>query len=365
VRILHLTDHYLPVLGGIETHVAALAARHAARGDDVTVLTSTQASADGWHTTDTGPVQVRRARSVLQALRMDFRCYDVVHAHVSVVAPFSSPVAARIGRAGVPTVVTVHSMWNGMGPIPMLHASLSGLRAAPVLWTAVSRVAASQLARQLPGRPHIPLLPNAVDVAPRERPPNDDRPVRLMSTMRIARRKRPHQLLRMFGALRKSTAKPVELVIVGDGPLRPTVEHSVARAGLRDAVTITGRLQPPEVLSSLAGGDLYVAPALLESFGLAALEARCVGLPVVGHSASGMTEFVRDGVEGWLCRSDAEIVDRLRELVDDDGLRRRIADHNRLTPSPMTWENALEHNDAAYRLALSTFGSSVPAPLGA
>ena len=33
--------------------------------------------------------------------------------------------------------------------------------------------------------------------------------------------------------------------------------------------------------------DVYVAPAVLESFGLAALEARCVGLPVVGVSAAG------------------------------------------------------------------------------
>lgn len=365
MRILHLTDHYLPVLGGIETHVAALAARHAARGDDVTVLTSTQASADGWHSTDTGPVQVRRARSLLEALRMDFRSFDVVHAHLSVVAPFSSPVAGRIGRAGVPTVVTVHSMWNGMGPVPMVHASLSGLRGAPVLWTAVSRVAASQLARRLPGRRHIPLLPNAVDVAPRAETPSKGGPVRLMSTMRVARRKRPHQLLRMFDALRESTATPVELVIVGDGPLRPTVERSIRGAGLRSAVTITGRLEPADVLSCLAGGDLYVAPALLESFGLAALEARCVGLPVVGHSASGMTEFVRDGVEGWLCASDTEMVERLRQLVDDADLRREISDHNRMTPSQLTWPNALEHNDAAYALARSRSRTPVPAALGA
>ena len=41
MRILHVTDHYPPVLGGIETHVATLAARQAARGDEVIVLTST------------------------------------------------------------------------------------------------------------------------------------------------------------------------------------------------------------------------------------------------------------------------------------------------------------------------------------
>ena len=367
MRVLHLTDHYLPVLGGIETHVAALAARHAARGDAVTVLTSTSASADGRHADDDGPVAVRRARSVVDGARFDFTAYDVVHAHVSVVAPFSSPLAALARRQGVPTVVTVHSLWSGMGPIPVAAASLAGLRRSPVLWTSVSRVAADQLSLRLPGRPHVAVLPNAVDVAPRDwssRNPAGG-PVRLVSTMRVARRKRPLQLLRMFDMLRRTAAQPVHLTIVGDGPLRPRLERHLSRARLQDSVTVTGRLEPGQVLSRLAEADLYVAPAVLESFGLAALEARCVGLPVVGHAAGGMGDFVRDGVEGWLCASDTQMVDRLRDLVDDEPLRCRIAEHNRTTPSSMTWHNALELNDAAYTMARDDVRAQEPRPLPA
>lgn len=366
MRILHLTDHYPPALGGIETHVAALAAHQVARGDDVSVLTSTTATADGRHCSDDGPVQVRRARSLLEGLRVDFRRYDVVHAHVSVVAPFTSPVVARAARQGAPTVVTVHSMWNGMGPIPMLAASLSGLRRAPVTWTSVSDVAARQLAGRLPGRPHVPIVPNAVDVPAREasRWLSDDEPVRLVSTMRIARRKRPLQLLEMFGALRRRTDTPVELLIVGDGPLRPSFEHRARRLGLRDVVTVTGRLEPAGVLSALSGCDVYVAPALLESFGLAALEARSVGLPVVGHAESGMREFVHDGREGWLCASDAAMVERLRLLVDDSDLRWRICEHNRTVAAGLTWQNALEHNDTAYSLAARGIRPLAPRSVG-
>lgn len=365
MRILLLTDHYLPVLGGIETHVAALAARQAARGDDVTVLTVTPASADGRHSDDAGPVTVRRARSVFEGAQMDFTSYDLVHTHVSVVAPFSSPLAALAARQGVPTVVTVHSLWNGMGPVPAVAASLAGLRRAPILWTAVSRAAADQLSIRLPGRPEVRVISNAVEVAPRDLTPrrHSDGPVRLVSTMRIARRKRPLQLLRMFDALRRSTALPVLLTIIGDGPLRPRVEQHLSRARLRDAVTVTGRLEPAEVLGTLAESDLYVAPAVLESFGLAALEARCVGLPVVGRAGSGMSEFVRDGLEGWLCGSDVEMVNRLRDLVDNAGLRLRVSEHNRTTPSAMTWANALDHHDAAYALALSKVRSTQRRPL--
>jgi glycosyltransferase involved in cell wall biosynthesis len=350
VRVLHLTDHYLPVLGGIETHVAALADRQVRRGDDVSVLTSTPADADGQHLDDHGPVAVRRARSLLEGVSVDVTRFDVVHAHLSVVAPFSAPLAALAARRGVPTLVTVHSLWNGMGPVPEAAARVSGLRSAPVLWSAVSRVAAAQLAQRVPPHAPVRVLPNAVEVTPRALTPTPrpGGPVRLVSTMRVARRKRPLELVRMFDALRRSVDVPVELTIVGDGPLRPRVERRLRQLGLDGAVRVTGRVEPATVLEILARSDVYVAPAVLESFGLAALEARCVGLPVVGHAASGMTDFLQDRVEGMLCPDDSTMVRRLAELVSDPALRHRMSEHNRTVPSRMSWDNTLSHHDAAY-----------------
>jgi glycosyltransferase involved in cell wall biosynthesis len=356
VRILHLTDHYPPVLGGIETHVSTLAAHQADRGDDVSVLTTSPASADGRVSDDAGPVRVRRARSLLEGARVDVASFDVVHAHVSVVAPFTAPVAALAARRGLPTVVTVHSLWNGMGPLPEAGAAIGGLRSAPVVWTAVSEVAASQLRARLPRRTAVRVLPNAVTVAPRRRTPRRDggRPVHLVSTMRVARRKRPVQLVRMFDALARAVDVPVRLTVIGDGPLRPRVERLVVRRGLSGQVAVTGRVGPEAVLGLLAEADLYVAPAVLESFGLAALEARCVGLPVVAHAGSGLVDFVTDGVEGALCADDADMVRRLRDLVADGDLRAGIAEHNRTVPSPLTWAHALEQHDLTYDVACRT-----------
>jgi glycosyltransferase involved in cell wall biosynthesis len=138
MKILHLTDHYPPVLGGIETHVEALARRQSAGGADVSVLTISPADADGRHSDDRGPVTVHRVRSAAEGRRVDPTAYDVVHAHVSVLAPFTAPLAASAARRGVPTLVTVHSLWSGLGPVPAVAAALAGLRTAPVLWTAVS-----------------------------------------------------------------------------------------------------------------------------------------------------------------------------------------------------------------------------------
>jgi len=349
VRVLHLTDHYLPVLGGIETHVSDLAGRQAARGDDVTVLTWTPARVEGRVSADAGPVRVHRVRSLLEGARLDVSAFDVVHVHVSVVAPFSAPLAALAARRGAPTVVTVHSMWNGLGPVPAVAAALSGLRSAPVVWTAVSTVAAARLQARLPGDVRVRVLPNAVAVAPRERTPvAGDGSVHLVSTMRVARRKRPLPLLAMVERLARDVEVPLRLTVVGDGPLRSRLERRAEAAGLEDVVVVTGRVERPEVRARLATADVYVAPAVLESFGLAALEARCVGLPVVGHAASGLVDFVEHGVDGLLAETDAELVRRLVDLVRDPAMRHRIAEHNRRVPTGLSWPAALERHDATY-----------------
>lgn len=367
MRILHVTDHYMPVLGGIETHVHGLARRQAARGDDVTVLTSTRADADGRHADDSGPVRVVRDRSIKRAVRTVGDDYDVVHAHISVAAPFTSPVAHRLSRQRLPVVITVHSMWNTLRPLSAWHADGTGIRLdRRITWTAVSTVVADQVARQLPRGREVGVLPNAVDVVPRRSTPASRRPVQLLSTMRIARRKRPLHLLEIFAELVEATDEPVRLTVVGDGPWRGRFDALVQRMGLADRVIVTGRVEPDEVFRRLHDADVYVAPAVLESFGLAALEARCVGLPVVGRAGSGMSTFIHDGVEGWLCASDAAMVDRLRLLVEDDQLRRQVSEHNRSTPSRLTWEHALDRHDVVYGLAAERAGRRrLPALLAA
>src|SRR4029079_15227064 len=203
--------------------------------------------------------------------------------------PFTAPLVGVLSRRGVPTVVTVHSLWSGMGPLPMWAAALSGMRGAPVVWTAVRRVADSEVQRRLRGGAPVRVIPNAVEAPPRPfTPPPSDGRVRLVSTMRVAHRERPVELLRIFERVREAALVPVTLTVVGDGPLRQGVERLARRMDLAHCIRVTGRLAPGHVLDELARSDVYVAPAVLESFGLAALEARGVGLPVVGRQGRGL-----------------------------------------------------------------------------
>jgi 2,4-dienoyl-CoA reductase-like NADH-dependent reductase (Old Yellow Enzyme family) len=67
-----------------------------------------------------------------------------------------------------------------------------------------------------------------------------------------------------------------------------------------------------------------------------------------------MADFITHGVEGLLCDDDADMVRGLRDLVVDPDLRRQISEHNRLTPSTMTWQNSLARHDVAYEALRAT-----------
>jgi glycosyltransferase involved in cell wall biosynthesis len=340
MRILHVTDGYLPRLGGIENHVSHLVQQQRARGHDARVVTSTRP----------GPLpdpawvhRVDRPAAAIGDLRP-----DVVHAHLSVVSPFAAAVARRVD---VPTVVTVHSMWSGYGPLPRLAAAGLTDLGRPVTWTAVSDAAAEPVRHWL--RREVAVLPNAVDPElwrPLATVHDTADPVTLISVMRLTRTKRALPLARMLREVRAAVAPqtPLRAVLVGDGPQREPLERYLARHDMAEWVRLAGRLTPRAVRRELARADLFVAPADRESFGIAALEARAQGLPVVASSRSGVPEFVRDGREGLLAHDDPAMVDAIVRLVTDTELRRRIRRHNTTVPISHDWDAACTLTEALY-----------------
>jgi glycosyltransferase involved in cell wall biosynthesis len=121
-------------------------------------------------------------------------------------------------------------------------------------------------------------------------------------------------------------------------------------------VDLPGRLTPEQSRELLHQADLYIAPADLESFGLAALEARSAGVPVLAKAAGGVGEFVADGVEGRLVADDTELARALAELATDPGLRRTMAGHNARVEPATTWPVTLDAVQVLYDRAAAIAG---------
>jgi glycosyltransferase involved in cell wall biosynthesis len=147
--------------------------------------------------------------------------------------------------------------------------------------------------------------------------------------------------------------QPMVLRIIGDGPQRSLVEGAIARAGLAGRIELLGARTREEIRDVFAQSDIFVLAAVRESFGLAAVEARCAGLPVVAMAASGVSELIEHGREGLLAGSDAELADNVAALARDLDLRNLIAWHNRNTAPPCDWADVTDRNVQLYREAIT------------
>lgn len=374
MRILHITDCYLPRLGGIETQVHDLARRQRAAGHDVEVLTATPRARhdrtgheviDGvplHRTTVDLPFELpvhpragRAVRRVLSGAEAGTGGYDVTHVHAGVVSPFAFAAAPAAVAEGVPLVVTVHSLWGYAAPAFRLLDLAGRWSHWPAVLTAVSEVAATPMRRIAgPGVP-VDVLPNGIDasvwrVDPLPRAADE---VEIVAVMRLAPRKRPLPLLRILRRTRDAVPPGIRLraTIVGSGPQRAAMERRLARHGMASWVELTGRLERDALREVYRRADVFVAPARLESFGIAALEARTAGLPVVAMARAGIREFVRPEVEGLLADDDHGMASALIRLARDPSLRARIAAHNHEVLPEMTWPRVLERCDSAYERA--------------
>ncbi len=373
MRIVHISDCYPPRLGGIETQVRALAVRQAAAGHDVHVVTATPGTSVRRGTETLDGVVVHRATATMPAdlpvhprvnrvIREllaeggDAAGADAVHVHGGVVSPFAYPGARVARQLGLPTVATIHGVWGGVFSPAVRFADLvTGWTRWGVVLTAVSDAAADPIRRIVGPAVPVTLIPNGIDVE-RWRMPHvagDPDEVRLVAVMRLAPRKRAMPLVSMVEEASRflPDGRRLRLTIVGDGPVTAQVRRRIERHGLAYGscvVDLAGRLTPDEVRATLAASDAFVAPARLESFGIAALEARTAGLPVLAYAATGISTFVHHEREGLLAADDRAMVDAIARIASDDELRERIARHNRETEPEQAWPHVLEVVEAAY-----------------
>jgi phosphatidylinositol alpha-1,6-mannosyltransferase len=134
------------------------------------------------------------------------------------------------------------------------------------------------------------------------------------------------------------------LVIVGDGPLRARLEHTIRSLKLTASTRLLGALPSNGVISELKQASVFALPVRTrlvglnpEGLGLAALEAAACGLPVIVGDSGGAPETVREGETGYVVPSGdhALLAERLMLLLDNPALaqdmgargRRYVAAH--------------------------------------
>jgi glycosyltransferase involved in cell wall biosynthesis len=116
----------------------------------------------------------------------------------------------------------------------------------------------------------------------------------------------------------------VDLLLAGDGPLRPALEQQIAALGIGSRVRLLG--VRADVADLLRASDIFTLSSVSEAASITLLEAMASSLPAVVTAVGGNPELVRDGVDGILVpRGDASsFTAAFLRLIDDAGTRSRM-----------------------------------------
>lgn len=361
-RVLMVTPRYLPLMGGVETHVYEVARRLTRAELSVTVLT-TDRTGTLPRVEESAGVQIRRVRAY--PAQWDIYCapalyreitrgnWDIVHCQGihTLVAPLAMFAA---WRAQIPYVVTFHTgghssawrnavrgiQWRALRPLLARAQRLIG----------VSQFEADLFQQQL-GLPRekFSVIPNGGSLPPQpsDAPTSADAPL-IISVGRLEKYK-GHQ--RIIGALPHILAEypRARLLVLGTGPYEDDLRKLARACGVAERVEIravpaTARAQ---MAATLARASLIVLLSEYEAHPIAVMESLALGRPVLVADTSGLRELAERGLARAVplsASSDeiaAAVIAQLREP---------------LIPAAVqlpTWEECVEKISIEYRRAVS------------
>ena len=130
---------------------------------------------------------------------------------------------------------------------------------------------------------------------------------------RLEKVKNVETLVRAFSHLKQ---KNLQLIIVGDGSEMENLQSLAKKVSLENNIILTGFTDNPSHF--LSNADLFVLPSFSEGFGIAAVEAMMLKIPVLCSNVGGIPEFINDEENGWLFnpKDENELIFKLNKILD-------------------------------------------------
>lgn len=330
MRVLQVIDSLS--IGGAEVLLRDITPRFLLRGVDCEVVVLSRRSSPievelqsaGVKVLDTGKLNLYSPSQVFP-LANCMRGFDLVHVHLF---PAQLWAALAAQRSKTRLVTTEHSTWNSRRHwwFRLVDAFMYS-RYAQI--ACISDASADELGRWCPSvKDKLRIVPNGIVVerfsgaSPAALTPIGEGMIRAVFVGRLDPLKDHPTLLRAL-----VSAPRIHLLLLGDGPLRKSMEDLARDLGVADRVAFMGfRDDVPQILKAC---DLYVHSSISEGFGIAACEAMAAGLPVIATDIPGLAQLVR-GAGILTPAGDYESLARaLNTLVGSPETRSRMSEASR------------------------------------
>ncbi len=377
------TDTFYPEVNGVATSCLNLYQELQRRGHTVHVYAP---KCKGWEEFQSDTVHYLESKqfillkdrnvalpgmgTIRQALDMHF---DVVHTNSEFIVGFLGSYIAR--HTGCVRIHTYHTVWedytyyitHGIGD----NTAKNFVKRYSEWWcdrfdrVIVPTAKTENLLRQYGVETPIDIIPSGMDLrrfAPEKHSAEERAATRaecgipegkrvLLNIGRLAKEKNLEKILRVFPELHRRLPD-VQLVIIGEGPLKQTLQEQAETLGVADSVSIVGAKPWEKIDRYYAIGDVFVSASHSETQGLTYIEAAASGLCVCAVDDPCLLGVFRDGVSAVLSGdSDEQLLESLMLSFSPVGgrIRRNAVEAAR----PYSTEQFAQRVECCYMTALS------------
>ena len=144
-----------------------------------------------------------------------------------------------------------------------------------------------------------------------------------------------------------------QLVVAGEGTgdYRQVLEKDFAQRGLAQRVEFTGMVVGENKWRTLSNADIFVLPSYQDSFGVSAVEAMAVGLPVVVSDRVGISDAITSSSAGLVVPLKADaLAASIETLLEDKQLQSQMGQNGRiLTKREFSWDAVIDQTIGMYQ----------------
>jgi N-acetyl-alpha-D-glucosaminyl L-malate synthase BshA len=258
---------------------------------------------------------------------------DVLHVHYAIPHAYAAYMAKKILNENgykIPIITTLHGTdITLVGNHPFYKPAVTFSINKSDIVTCVSKSLMEDTREFFGITREIKVIPNFIDIDKYDKKHNlcernmiadgDEKIIVHVSNFRPL--KRIKDVLEIFKKINEKINS--KLIMVGDGPEKKKAKEFLRKHNLKNKVIFLGKTnQVDEILCS---SDLFLLPSEKESFGLAALEAMALKVPVVSSNAGGLKDLNINGNSGYT--SDVGDIDSMAQnaikILTDNSLEKK------------------------------------------
>jgi glycosyltransferase involved in cell wall biosynthesis len=167
---------------------------------------------------------------------------------------------------------------------------------------------------------------------------------------RIGKEKNVYFLLEaMRKLISDKTHGNIHLLLVGGGDELENAKNLVKKWGLSSQITFTGGLPKDETNKVFGGADCFVFASVTETQGIIIQEAQASGLPVIAVDKMGPSDYIHNGVDGFLIPLNlSEFTDKMEYILTHPEERKIISEKAKINVQEFTAEKSAEKMEKVY-----------------